>query len=185
MIKAFENYEVWFVTGAQLLYGGDAVSKLTVTPRRWSTDLTTPATCRGRLYIKVQPTTPMRLRTSWWLPTPTSTVSASSHGCILSRLPRCGYTACRSSRASAPPPHTVQQDHSLRHNGYGLHESEPECPRRPRICAHPHRLRKPRKTVIGYWEGCQDPGAHRRMGGASAPVGPTPTTVSSCVSAIR
>lgn len=25
MIKAFENYEVWFVTGAQLLYGGDAV----------------------------------------------------------------------------------------------------------------------------------------------------------------
>ena len=25
MVKAFENYEVWFVTGAQLLYGGDAV----------------------------------------------------------------------------------------------------------------------------------------------------------------
>ena len=25
MIKEFENYEVWFVTGAQLLYGGDAV----------------------------------------------------------------------------------------------------------------------------------------------------------------
>ena len=22
---AFENFEVWFVTGAQLLYGGDAV----------------------------------------------------------------------------------------------------------------------------------------------------------------
>ena len=25
MIKAYDNYEVWFVTGAQLLYGGDAV----------------------------------------------------------------------------------------------------------------------------------------------------------------
>ena len=25
MIKAFENHEIWFVTGAQLLYGGDAV----------------------------------------------------------------------------------------------------------------------------------------------------------------
>ena len=25
MIKAFENYEIWWVTGAQLLYGGDAV----------------------------------------------------------------------------------------------------------------------------------------------------------------
>ena len=26
MVKAFENYEVWFVTGAQLLYGGFAVT---------------------------------------------------------------------------------------------------------------------------------------------------------------
>ncbi len=26
MVKTFENFEVWFVTGAQLLYGGDAVS---------------------------------------------------------------------------------------------------------------------------------------------------------------
>ena len=25
MIKAFDNYEIWLVTGAQLLYGGDAV----------------------------------------------------------------------------------------------------------------------------------------------------------------
>ena len=25
MIKQFDNLEVWFVTGAQLLYGGDAV----------------------------------------------------------------------------------------------------------------------------------------------------------------
>ncbi|MBQ7420799.1 MAG: L-arabinose isomerase [Prevotella sp.] len=25
MVKAFENYEIWWVTGAQLLYGGDAV----------------------------------------------------------------------------------------------------------------------------------------------------------------
>ena len=25
MIKAFENLEIWFVTGAQLLYGGETV----------------------------------------------------------------------------------------------------------------------------------------------------------------
>ena len=24
-MKAFDNYEIWWVTGAQLLYGGDAV----------------------------------------------------------------------------------------------------------------------------------------------------------------
>jgi len=28
MTKGFENYEVWFITGAQLLYGGDAVVKV-------------------------------------------------------------------------------------------------------------------------------------------------------------
>ena len=35
MKKGFENYEIWWVTGAQLLYGGDAVVQLTVTLRRW------------------------------------------------------------------------------------------------------------------------------------------------------
>ena len=25
MIKAFDNFEIWFVTGAQLLYGGETV----------------------------------------------------------------------------------------------------------------------------------------------------------------
>ena len=25
MEKAFDNFEIWWVTGAQLLYGGDAV----------------------------------------------------------------------------------------------------------------------------------------------------------------
>lgn len=27
-MNAFDQYEVWFVTGAQLLYGGDAVLSL-------------------------------------------------------------------------------------------------------------------------------------------------------------
>ena len=31
MINAYKDFEVWFVTGAQLLYGGDAV----VTRPRW------------------------------------------------------------------------------------------------------------------------------------------------------
>ena len=33
-MNAFDQYEVWFVTGAQLLYGGDAV---VVTPLKWLT----------------------------------------------------------------------------------------------------------------------------------------------------
>jgi L-arabinose isomerase len=31
----FENYEVWFITGAQLLYGGDAVVKWMRTQTQW------------------------------------------------------------------------------------------------------------------------------------------------------
>ena len=34
-MKAFDNLEIWWVTGAQLLYGGDAVVALTVIPRKW------------------------------------------------------------------------------------------------------------------------------------------------------
>ena len=31
----FENYEIWWVTGAQLLYGGDAVVKVDAHSREW------------------------------------------------------------------------------------------------------------------------------------------------------
>ena len=35
MIKAFDNLEVWWVTGAQLLYGGDAVVSVDGHSRKW------------------------------------------------------------------------------------------------------------------------------------------------------
>ena len=49
MIKAFENYEVWFVTGAQLLYGGDAV----VAVDGHSKEMVAGLNESGRLPIKV------------------------------------------------------------------------------------------------------------------------------------
>ena len=49
MVKAFENYEVWFVTGAQLLYGGDAV----VAVDSHSKEMVAGLNESGRLPIKV------------------------------------------------------------------------------------------------------------------------------------
>ena len=49
MIKEFDNYEVWFVTGAQLLYGGDAV----VAVDGHSKEMVAGLNESGRLPIKV------------------------------------------------------------------------------------------------------------------------------------
>ena len=49
MVKAFENFEVWFVTGAQLLYGGDAVVQVD----GHSKEMVDGLNNSGRLPIKV------------------------------------------------------------------------------------------------------------------------------------
>ncbi len=48
-MKAYENYEVWFVTGAQLLYGGDAV----IAVDAHSTEMVNSLNESGKLPIKV------------------------------------------------------------------------------------------------------------------------------------
>ncbi len=49
MLKAFENHEVWFVTGAQLLYGGDAV----IAVDSHSNTMVNELNDSGRLPVKV------------------------------------------------------------------------------------------------------------------------------------
>ena len=49
MVKAFENLEVWFITGAQLLYGGDAVVQVD----GHSKEMVDGLNNSGRLPIKV------------------------------------------------------------------------------------------------------------------------------------
>lgn len=49
MEKAFENFEVWFVTGAQLLYGGDAVKQVD----GHSKEMVAGLNDSGRLPVKV------------------------------------------------------------------------------------------------------------------------------------
>jgi L-arabinose isomerase len=45
----FENYEVWFVTGAQLLYGGDAV----ISVDAHSNEMVAGLNASGNLPVKV------------------------------------------------------------------------------------------------------------------------------------
>ena len=71
-MNAFDQYEVWFVTGAQLLYGGDAV----IAVDAHSNEMVNGLNESGKLPVKV--------------------VAVSSLGCILSLLQKCGFTVCNS-----------------------------------------------------------------------------------------
>ena len=84
-MNAFDQYEVWFVTGAQLLYGGDAV--IAVRCHHLDAHLLARQDVDSRL--------------------------------------------AAAEEAVAPPAHAVQQGNSLGYDGHGLHEPQPECPRRP------------------------------------------------------
>ena len=80
MIKAFENLEIWFVTGAQLLYGGETVKIVD----GHSKDMVEGLNNSGIIPIKVV-----------YKGTANSSVLVSLHGCTPSRQPRCGLRDCR------------------------------------------------------------------------------------------
>ena len=88
-MNAFDQYEVWFVTGAQLLYGGDAV----IAVDAHSNEMVKGLNESGKLPVKV---VYKGTANSSRLPTTKNAVSVSSPGCTPSRPPRCGFTACSS-----------------------------------------------------------------------------------------
>ena len=89
MNNAFDQYEVWFVTGAQLLYGGDAV----IAVDAHSNEMVNGLNESGKLPVKVvykgTANSSKEVETVF-------NVSVSSPGCILSLLPKCGFTVCNS-----------------------------------------------------------------------------------------
>ena len=79
MEKAFENYELWWVTGAQLLYGGETVQIVD----GHSKDMVDGLNQSGNIPVKVV----------------YKGTANSSLGCTLSHLLRCGlrdYKLCKS-----------------------------------------------------------------------------------------
>ena len=95
-MNAFDQYEVWFVTGAQLLYGGDAV----IAVDAHSNEMVNGLNESGKLPVKVVYKGTANSSKKWKLfskqPIMTKSVSVLSLGCIRSLLLKCGFTACNS-----------------------------------------------------------------------------------------
>ena len=95
-MNTFEQYEVWFVTGAQLLYGGDAV----IAVDAHSNEMVKGLNDSGKLPVKVvykgtvnsskEVTATFKAANN-----DDKCVSESSPGCTPSLLPKCGFTVCR------------------------------------------------------------------------------------------
>ena len=133
MNNAFDQYEVWFVTGAQLLYGGDAV----IAVDAHSNEMVNGLNESGKLPVKVvykgTANSSKEVETVFkaanndekcigvitWMHT-FSPAKMWIHG-------------LQQKETIAAPAYPVQQGNSMGYNGYGFHESEPVSSRRPRI----------------------------------------------------
>ena len=95
-MNAFDQYEVWFVTGAQLLYGGDAV----VAVDAHSNEMVKGLNDSGRLPVKVvykgTVNSSKEVTAAFKAANNDENVSVSSLGCTLSPQLKCGFTVCNS-----------------------------------------------------------------------------------------
>lgn len=95
-MNAFDQYEVWFVTGAQLLYGGDAV----IAVDAHSNEMVNGLNESGKLPVKVvykgTANSSKEVETVFKAANNDENVLVSSHGCILSLRQKCGFTVCNS-----------------------------------------------------------------------------------------
>ena len=153
MIKAFENFEVWFVTGAQLLYGGDAVvqvdghSKEMVEGLNNSGNLPVKVVYKGTANTSAEVADVMAKANNdkkcigviTWMHT-FSPAKMWIHGLQILRKP---LLHLHTQYNQQIPYDTMDMEFmNLNQSAHGDREY-----------AHIlSRLRKPRKTVIGYWK---------------------------------
>ena len=121
-MNAFDQYEVWFVTGAQLLYGGDAV----IAVDAHSNEMVNGLNESGKLPVKVV-----------YKGTANSSKEVETVFKAANNDEKCvGVITWMHTFSPAKmwihglqtvvaPAHTVQQGNSLGYNGHGLHEPEP------------------------------------------------------------
>ena len=132
MNNVFDQYEVWFVTGAQLLYGGDAV----IAVDAHSNEMVNGLNESGKLPVKVvykgTANSSKEVEAVFkaannddkcvgvitWMHT-FSPAKMWIHGATI-------------KETIAAPAYSIQQG-NLGYNGYGLYESEPVSSRRPRV----------------------------------------------------
>ncbi len=125
-MNTFDQYEVWFVTGAQLLYGGDAV----IAVDAHTNEMVKGLNESGKLPVKVvykgtanssKEVEPLPSKP----PTTTINVSESSPGCTLLSCQNVDSRFAGTEEAITTLPYTVQQGNSLGDDGHGFYEPEP------------------------------------------------------------
>ena len=133
-MNAFEQYEVWFVTGAQLLYGGDAV----IAVDAHSNEMVKGLNDSGKLPVKV-----VYKGTVNSSKEVTATFKAANNDdkCIGVITWMHTFSPAKMwihglQKAITTLPYTVQQGNSLGDDGHGFYEPEPIGSRRPRVRTH-------------------------------------------------
>ena len=124
-MNAFNQYEVWFVTGAQLLYGGDAV----IAVDAHSNEMVNGLNESGKLPVKVV-----------YKGTANSSKEVEAVFKAANNDEKCvgvitwmhTFSPAKMwtvEEAFVAPAYSIQQGNSLGYNGHGFHEPEPVCSR--------------------------------------------------------
>ena len=147
-MNTFEQYEVWFVTGAQLLYGGDAV----IAVDAHSNEMVKGLNDSGKLPVKV---------------VYKGTVNSSKEVTAAFKDSRFAGT----EEAITTLPYTVQQGNSLGDDGNGFYEPKPIGSRRPRIWTHRDTYAKEPQSGSRPLAGRKSPKPDCRMDARSCRMG--------------
>ena len=178
-MNTFEQYEVWFVTGAQLLYGGDAV----IAVDAHSNEMVKGLNDSGKLPVKV-----VYKGTVNSSKEVTATFKAANNDdkCIgvitlslihisePTRLLSCQNVDSRfagTEEAITTLPYTVQQGNSLGDDGHGFYEPKPIGSRRPRIWTHRDTYAKEPQSGSRPLAGRKSPKPDCRMDARSCRMG--------------
>lgn len=131
-MKPFENLELWWITGAQLLYGGETVKVVD----GHSQEMVDGLNATGIIPIKVvyKGTANSDKEVAAIMKAANNEekcvgVITWMHTFSPAKMWIHGLTS--TEQAFAPPAYTVQSGDSMGHNGHGLHEPQPVCTRRP------------------------------------------------------
>ena len=95
MIKAFENLEVWFVTGAQLLYGGETVKIVDGHSKEMVDGLNNSGIIPIKVVYKGTANSSAEVEAIMKASNNDDSALVSSPGCTPSHPPRCGSRAFR------------------------------------------------------------------------------------------
>ena len=135
MMKPLDQFEVWFVTGSQDLYGAAALDRSPSTPvrsrRRSTRAAADPRPGRAQAGRDEPPSRSASSASRRTPPTAASGVIAWMHTFSPAKMWIAGLG--RAAEAAAPPAHAVQPRPAVGRDRHGLHEPEPVGARRPGV----------------------------------------------------